>query len=78
MFTVNGMQVCLLWVNVQKVPLIVTSVEAGGYTSFIYSGGIVWMPKNYKCTLLVSFPSLQQQFMQCFLPCTSRGSTSIN
>lgn len=54
MSTVNRMQVCS-WVNVQKVPLSFTSIEASGCTSFLYSGGIVRVLKNYNAWFLFIF-----------------------
>lgn len=43
------------WVNVQKVSLSFTDIEASGYTSFLYSGGVVWMLKNYNASFLLLF-----------------------
>lgn len=44
-----------LWVNVLKVPLNFTDIEASVYTSFLYSEGIACMLKNYNAWSLFLF-----------------------
>lgn len=67
MSTVNRMQVSFVSKCAES-----TFIETGGYTSFLYSGGIVSMPKNYKCAVLVSFPSCRSS--SCSASCLAGNS----